>query len=171
MVPSVWQKLEQGVRHAIPAATTLFLIFLGVLVWPLPFVGAVAPMLALAGVYYWAIYRPDLFRPAIVFLLGLLNDALHFLPLGLTALVFVALYQLVFSQRRFFVRQTFFVVWFGFCVVALLAATAKWALMSILGSQMIAPLPVLIQFFLTVALFPLPAWALIRLHRAFLSQG
>lgn len=80
---------------------------MGLLVWPIPYVGAITPSFGLVAIYYWAMYRPDLMKPSLVFLLGLVADAMAFLPLGLSALVYVGAYQLSFSQRRFFVGQFF----------------------------------------------------------------
>src|ERR1700677_1114140 len=100
MFAPLLQRLDSGARLALPFAVTLLFVLLGVVAWPLPYLGEVAPPLALIAVYYWAIHRPDLFRPYMAFLVGLLNDALHYLPLGLSALVFVGMHQLVFSQRR-----------------------------------------------------------------------
>lgn len=148
------------------------MIFIGasVLVLPVPYLGGIAPMLGLVAIYYWAIYRPDLLRPFLVFLLGLFNDLLQLLPIGLSALLFLALYQLVLSQRRLFVGQAFPIVWMGFVVVALLASVAQWAVVSWVGGQGLSLQPVFLQFLLTVFLFPLPVWILILLQRAFLTQ-
>lgn len=171
MFAAFTQKFGQIIRNLLPVESAFVLLLLGVLVWPIPFVGAVSPSLVLVAVYYWAIYRPDLFRPFFVFLLGLLNDALHFLPLGLSAIVFLGVHQLAYAHRRYFVNQIFFMLWVGFALLAFLSMAAMWAVMSLYHGQVVALTPVLVQFALTVALFPLPAWILIRLQRAFLSQG
>lgn len=171
MFINVLQKLGVVFRRFLPAVSTVFFILLGVLAWPLPFAGSVAPSLGLAAIYYWAIYRPDLFRPLIVFILGFLNDMIHFLPPGLSAFVFTGAYQLAFSHRRFFVGQTFFMLWFGFALIALLSVIVNWGVLSLVNGAFVASFPVFMQFILSVAAFPLPVWVLIRIHRGFLSQG
>ncbi len=171
MLVPVLQKIGQTSRFFLPAATVLFFVLLSVLVWPLPFVGPIAPSFGLAAVYYWSIYRPDLFSPSVSFFLGLLNDAIHFLPPGLSAFIFVGVRQLAFSQRRFFIGQTFFMLWFGFALVAFLAVLVSGGVLAFLNGRFAALFPVLIQYLLTLAVFPLPAWILIRLQRNLLSQG
>ncbi|HAX90817.1 MAG TPA: rod shape-determining protein MreD [Rhodospirillaceae bacterium] len=161
----------QALCNALPLATAVLFIFAGVLVLPLPYIGGIAPMFGLVAVYYWSIYRPDLFQPIFVFALGLLNDALHMMPLGLSAAIYLCLYQLIFTQRRIFVGQMFLVIWTGFALTALLTVAVQWVALSLYRDQMLSLQPVLLQYLLTVALFPLPAWVLMRLQRAFLSQG
>lgn len=171
MFAAFTQKFGQIIRNLLPVESALVLLLLGVLIWPIPFVGAVSPSLVLVGVYYWAIYRPDLFRPLFVFLLGLLNDAVHFLPIGLSAIIFLGVHQLAYAHRRYFVNQIFFMLWVGFALLAFLSMAVMWLAMSFYHDEPMAVMPILIQLALTIALFPIPAWGLIRLQRAFLSQG
>lgn len=171
MFASFVQKFGQSLRHLLPTMTVILFILIGVLAWPMPHVGTISPSLGLLAVYYWGIYRPDLLRPVVVFVLGILNDSVHFLPLGLSAFVFVGAYQLAYAHRRYFVGQLFPMLWSGFAFVCFLAMVVYWIVRSLLVGQAVTILPVLLQFLLTSAIFPLPAWILIKLQRAFLSQG
>jgi len=171
MFALLWQRLDHLARLALPFLVTFALTLLGAVTWPLPYFGAVAPPLALIAVYYWAIHRPDLFRPGMAFIIGLLNDELQALPLGLTALVFVGMHQLVFSQRRFFAGHSFFMMWWGFALSILVALFAEWALLCLMHWQFIPFTSVFLQAALTIVIFPLPCWALIRLQRAAYSIG
>lgn len=170
MFDIVLHRLDHAARMSLPFATTLLCVLLGAAAWPIPHLGAVAPPLALIAVYYWAIHRPDLFRPGMAFLIGFLNDILHGLPLGLSALLFVAAYQLVLGQRRFFAGHSFFMMWAGFALTALGVAAAAWLLQSLMAWHLTPPMPVLVQTMLAVVFFPLPCWLLIRLQRGALSQ-
>jgi rod shape-determining protein MreD len=105
------------------------------------------------------------------FVIGLLNDALHFLPLGLSALVFVGMHQLVFSQRRFFAGHSFFMMWWGFALMIPVVLMSEWVLLSLWRWQLIPFMPVVMQALLAVVIFPLPCWLLIRLQRAALSTN
>jgi rod shape-determining protein MreD len=166
---SLGNRIDQGARQVLPAATTLLFIVMGVAAWPLPYIGPLAPSFGLMGIYYWSIHRPDLFGPFLVFLFGLLQDALQGFPLGLSAFLFVATYQIVLSQRRYFSGQVFPMLWFGFALVMLLNFLAAWVLFWIVTGVRVAFLPPLFQAAFSIIVFPLPAWALIRLQRAFLS--
>jgi rod shape-determining protein MreD len=169
MFASFWQRFDQGARLTLPFSTAVAFALLSAIAWPLPYLGTVAPPLALIAVYYWAIYRPNLFRPGMAFLIGLLNDALHMLPLGLSALLFVVAHQLVWRQRRFFAGHSFFMLWWGFALTALVVMLASWLLQMLLRWHGMPFGPVLWQTLLAIALFPLPCWVLIRLQRAILS--
>lgn len=165
------QRFDQGARRILPFGLSLLFLFGGVVTWPLPHIGAIAPSLGLAAIYYWALHRPDLLTPLGVFFLGLLNDGMNYLPFGLSAFIFVAVYQLALSQRRYFVGQVFYMLWAGFGLVAVLAMVVQWLGLSIFGDN---PVPfglVFVQTLLSVVIFPAPAWILIHIQRLFLSQG
>ena len=169
MIETIWQRLDHGGRLALPLFTTLACTLLGSIVWPLPHFGAVAPPLALMAIYYWSLHRPDLFRPSMAFAIGLLHDVINYLPLGLSALLFVAAHQIVFRERRYFVGHSFFMMWSGFVLTVCAVMLLQWLLLDIIRWQMIPPVPVLIQTLIAIALFPLPCWLLIALQRLTLT--
>lgn len=173
MFDLVWQRLDSGARLTLPFATTLLCTLLSVMTWPLPNLGPVAPPLALMALYYWTLHRPDLFRPSMAFLIGLLNDAINSLPLGMSAFLFVAAHQLVLQQRRFFTGHSFFMMWFGFVLTVLTVIFAQWVMLMLLQPhwKWIPLAPVMMQCVLAIVIFPLPCWLLIRLQRAALSSN
>ena len=77
-----------------------------------------APALPLIAVFYWTLYRPDLMPPVAAFVIGLLQDILGGLPLGVSACVLVGVHAAVNTQRRFFIGKSFAVVWLGFALVS-----------------------------------------------------
>jgi rod shape-determining protein MreD len=97
----VWQRLDQGLRLAMPAAVTLLMTLLSVIVWPLPYLGPVAPPLAFISLYYWSSHRPDLFPAGVAFAIGILNDIINGLPMGVSALLFTLAHEVILRQRRF----------------------------------------------------------------------
>ncbi len=171
MIDVVWQRLDSGARSALPFVTVLLCTFFSVVAWPLPHLGAVAPPLGLIALYYWAGHRPDLFRPSMAFIIGLLNDVLHSLPLGLSALLFVGAHQLILQQRRFFTGHSFYMTWFGFSLVIVIVMLLEWLAICLLRWQGLPFFPVLMQMMLAIVIFPLPCWLLIRLQRNVLSAG
>lgn len=168
---ALWQRINDIVQAFLPTIVAVFFALISVIRWPLPYFGPVTPSLVLVAVYYWAVHRPDLFRPGIVFLVGLFNDAINSLPLGLSALVFVAVHQLVLTQRRLFVRQSFFMLWFGFVLTMFCAMVGQWLVLSMYNWQIQPAMPVFMQSMLTIAIFPLPAWILIKIQRNFLAHN
>ena len=170
-IVALWQRINDIAKIFLPTATAVLFALMSVIPWPLPYFGPIAPSLALIAVYYWAVHRPDLFSPGVVFLVGIFNDAVNDLPFGASALIFVAAHQLVLSQRRLFVRQSFFMLWFGFALTMFCASIGQWGVISIYGWQAQPVLPVFLQCLLTIAIFPLPAWVLIRIQRTFITNS
>ena len=154
----------------VPTVATLVLAMLSVLPLRFPNYAAVAPLLALAGIFYWTIYRPDLLPPTAVFLCGFVLDLLSGAPLGVSSLVFLLARVVVLPQRRFFVDRLFPFVWGGFTLLAAGAIAFLWVLGSMLTSVMLDMRAASLQWVLTVACFPAVAYLLMRVQRAFVPS-
>ncbi|UUX49489.1 rod shape-determining protein MreD [Nisaea acidiphila] len=159
------QRMDLWARHLMPAATTLFLVLLSAVPLGIPGYAQVAPSLTLMSVFYWAVYRPDLMPPSLVFLVGLAEDLLNGYPFGLTAIVFLGVYGITGTQRPTFLSKPFFIVWGGFVVISFGAFLLGWMLMSVFTLSWIFPDTVLFRFGLTATLFPAAAWIFVRIHR------
>ena len=120
MNTGLWQKLDYVVRSSAPFALSLILVVLSVIPTHIPVYMEVAPILPLVSIYHWAIYRPNLLPVFAVFILGLLQDMLFGTPVGLYVLVFLTVYGVVYSQRRFFIGKSFIFYWLGFAAVSML---------------------------------------------------
>ncbi len=163
------QRLDYAARMAVPFILAISFTILGVVRWPIPYLGTITPLFALMIVYYWAIHRPDLFRPSMAFAIGLLNDILQQMPIGISALLLVILYQIVFNNRRFFSGHSFFMMWVGFLMTTLAYGTLIWLMLSIWEWQFYPALPLVVQMIFSIVLFPLPCWVLIKIQRVALS--
>ena len=170
MKPSLWHRLDGLARRLTLFALTLVLVVVSVVPLHIPGFARVAPLLPLIAVYHWAIYRPALLPAFAVFVIGLLQDTLTGMPIGVNALVFLGVYGVVLSQRRFFAGKSFAVVWLGFAVVAAGAALSSWILVSVYYVTLVAPRPVLFQYLMTLGVFPLLVWVFLRWQRAFLES-
>jgi rod shape-determining protein MreD len=164
----VWQRIDVIARKSTPFTITLFLIILSIVPTHLPGFARVAPMLAVMAIYHWTLYRPELLPAVALFFLGLLQDSLSGTPLGVNVLVFLTVYGVVLTQRRFFAGKSFFVTWLGFVLVAAGATLEGWLLVSAFHVTLIETTAVLYCYVLTAGTFPLLAWMLIRWQQAFL---
>lgn len=167
----LWQRLDLIARSLSPMAITLLLVVVSVLPTHIPSFGMVAPVLSLMAVYYWSIFRPDLMPSFAVFGAGLFQDILSGTPLGAFALVFLLVRVTVVSRRRFFIGNSFVVMWWGFMLVAAGSLALVWQIASLLNMTLINPSAVAFQFFLTLSLFPCLAWLFFRAQQAFLRQS
>jgi rod shape-determining protein MreD len=153
----------------VPFITVLLLILVSLMPLRIPSYAAVTPQFALMAVFHWTVYRPALLPPLLLFILGVAFDLITGAPLGLTSLVFLITRAVVLRQRRFFDGRQFAFVWFGFTLSAAGAVGLIWLAGTLLGGVFLDLRPVLLQWVLTVAFYPLVSWLLQRLQRLVLA--
>lgn len=164
------QRLDFYTRNSLPVLVTLLLVLINVIPLHVPGLSRIVPILPLMAVYQWAVYRPNLMPPLAVFFIGLTYDILSGTPLGVNALVFLAVYGVVVYQQRFFTGKSFTIVWMGFGIVALGASVLSWAIVSILSASLVEPRAAVFQYILNFGFFPLLAWVFLRCQNAFLRN-
>jgi rod shape-determining protein MreD len=170
MMQVIWHRMDVWARGLTPTALTMIAVILSMMPTHIPGFSRVAPILALVSIYHWAVYRPHLLPAIAVFYVGILQDFLVGAPIGMNALVFLTVYGLILSQRRFLVGKSFLLYWFGFALVALIAALQMWLLGSIYFLTLLDINAVLSQYLVTLGLFPVIAWLFLRWQRAFLDN-
>ena len=157
-----------AMRLFLAQGVTIIFLLLNIVSFSMPHAGDFKPFFLLMAVYYWAIYRPTMMPVAYTFALGLIMDLLAELPIGLSALILVALQTIVRHSRLFLMGQPYIMVWLGFGIVALGNAFCLWLVMS-LASFSFAPMGALLQtmvaVLLSVMLFPLATLILQGVHR------
>ena len=165
-----WQRIDLAARNVTPFVISVMLVLATVLPISAPGLNTIAPAFALMSLYHWAIYRPDLMPFSAVFVVGLLHDLLTGSPVGLFTLVFLTVYGIAVTQRRFIAGKSFLIYWLGFVMLALGAAFESWVLASIWHMTVLDPRPVVFQFLVAVGMFPLLAWMLTRWQQAVLGE-
>lgn len=170
MKSTIWVRMDTWVRHLVPISVTIFLLLLTAVPTYLPGFASVSPLLPLMGVYYWAIYRPDLLPAWAAFLVGGLYDIIAGTPLGVNALVLLLVQGVAASQRRFFLGKSFGVAWWAFGLLAAGSSGLTWILVVVLTGQVMDASPVIFEYLLTMGLFPLLTWTLARTQMAFLKD-
>jgi rod shape-determining protein MreD len=158
------RQLDARLRAVAPFALAAVAVLIDVL--PLLGLGpwGLTPFSTLCVVYFWSLYRPDLFNALAAFSTGIIYDALAGLPLGLTALMLLLVRQLVVVQQRFFLARSFPVVWCCFLLLAPAAELARWALVSLWWGRLFDLQPILLSLLLTMALYPLASLLLTQVH-------
>lgn len=167
---SLGQRIDLVTRYSMPALFAIVLVLMNMVPLHIPGIARIMPVLPLIAVYHWAVYRPALLPPSVVFAIGLLHDVLSGAPLGVNAVVYLTVYGIVVWQQRFLAGKSFLVVWLGFAIVSLVATFESWLLVSILSSTLVEPNAALFQFVLNFGFFPLIAWLFLRYQQVFLSN-
>lgn len=159
-------------RDGAPSVTLLVLILLSVLPTGMVAHLHVVPLLAIMGVYFWSIYRPEALPASLLFAFGFINDLVTGEPLlGLSALLFLAVWWGVSRQNNFFRAQNFITLWLGFAVIAALAILLQNLFSYTLLSSFISFRAALMAELINVALYPPVTALLYILWRALIRWG
>lgn len=167
---TLWHRLDTIARRILPFALTVLLALAAAVPTHVPGLAPMVPAVALISVYYWTIFRPDLMPALAVFAIGLFQDILSGMPLGVNALVLLLVYGIVLGQRRFFLGKSFLVMWWGFLLIVAGAFTLVWLALSALGTTLFDPMPAVFQAAVTLAVFPIFTRLFIRTQQALLRS-
>ena len=148
---------------------SLVLVVFSVIPTYIPDFNQVSPIVALIAIYHWAVYRPNLLSLIPVFVLGLIQDLLIGTPVGLYVLVFLSVYGIVFSQRRFFIARSFVFYWVGFAVIAAFGLLESYFLASAWHLTILDFNVIIFQYLVLLGLFPVIAWILLKWQLMFLQ--
>ena len=158
MSPTLAYQFNRFLRGSVPFAITVFLILLSVVPTGIDGFSVVTPSFVAISVFYWSIHRPYLMGAPLCFLLGVLFDFLTGTPVGLTSLLLLVVHGIALSQRRIFIGKSFALTWFGYVLVAFIAAILSWIIACLYSLAFLPLTPILLQFALSVLVFPLFAW-------------
>lgn len=167
---SLWLKAEHSLRFMAAYAVVFTFVALDIADLNTELFYSVRPDLTLIAIFYWSIYRPTLTPNWLVFLLGLIVDALNNMPLGLNALIYVLVNWIISDQRRVFVGQPFFVVMLGFAFVLAASHLMRWSFFGLLSFHWPDPMPLLVSYALGLFLFPVASIILHMVHKILPQQ-
>jgi len=171
MNENFWGRIDNGARKTVPMLTALFLVLVSYAPTHLPGYSTITPLFGLMVIYHWTLHRPDLLPSAGVFGLGLLADAMSGVSFGVNALVFLSVYGVVLSQRRFFYKKGFPVIWAAFVPITAVAALLYWLLVMVMAGRLIDPTPLAFQVAFTGTLYPLAYYGLAVVQKGLIDRG
>lgn len=158
--------LVQFVWRALPMLVTMTLLLMSCA--PLNLFGDAipAPDLALLSIYFWAMHGPSFLPPWAVFVIGAAQDLVSGTPLGFWIVLYLFVYGFTLSQRVFFKGRTGIGVWLGFALVAAINASTAWVLGMLLLERYVNPAELILQGFVSIALYPWLARLLMTVRRS-----
>lgn len=158
--------IERSARMSVPYSFMLLLFFLNVISVPYPLAAFLNAPLLLVAIYYWAVFRPTLLPPWLVFLAGLFYDVLTGMPYtGMNALFFLLCRMAVVDQRRFLIGQGFGMLWFGFCLLGIAYHLLQWGAFSAISMQWLYAKDFISSLLLGFVLFPVVYLFLFLTHK------
>ena len=168
---TIGHRLDLAARAAFPSVCTAMAMLLTQAPLGMPGQPALLAAVALGCVWFWSVFHPAAMPPPAVFLIGVLQDLLGYLPLGVGVLSLLLAHGIALRWRRFLGQQGFALNWLAFAPVALGAAVLCWVLVGLLRLTLMPPGLALFQAALTAALYPVLAIPLARAHRSILRSG
>jgi rod shape-determining protein MreD len=158
------RRMDMAARRSFPAGTTVLAMLLTEMPFGIAGQSALLPAVTLSSVWFWSVFRPASMPPPAVFVIGLVQDLLGYLPLGTSVLTLLVLHGIALRGRRFLAQQGFALVWGVFILIALAAAAFTWLVVVLLAMRLIPFAPVLFQAAVSAALYPALAIPLAAAH-------
>lgn len=161
--------VEASVERNWLSWTPTFMAIGGVLLLllPLRLFGDVipTPIIPLAVVFFWSLYEPDFIPYPVVFLIGLFQDFISGGTVGVWASVYLFSQWIILQQRKYFLGRPQHVVWLGFAVTVAMTSVLLWVEYSLLARAFLPYSSSLLQWLVTVAVYPALSLAFSFLHR------
>lgn len=148
-----WNRLDIYFRLQSPKITAILVLLSTVVPLHIPGMAQFLPFFVIMMVYYWTIYRSDLFPAWFVFVLGLVQDALYGTPLGVHSFLNLSVWLVITKNRQFFSKESLQDVWFKFFLVSLMVAVLNWGIFCFLQNTLLIPTNAILQWLLSAVLY------------------
>lgn len=158
-------RLDRWAYALAPAFVILVLMLASLIPLRLPFLPSVATLLPLMAVFHFSLHRPTAVPPPALLLFGLLFDLLQYgpgAPLGVSALQFLLIWRVVSASRKYLLEVSFAFIWLLYALIVGAAMVLAWLLTSLLSVSLIDPWPALLQYVVSLFLYPILGWLLGR---------
>ena len=148
------QNLFRFTKNSLPGFSLFIFIFISMLPLGLnPF--KISLSIAIIPIFYWSIYRPDLFPIFFVFVAGILYDLISGGPLGQWALIFLILRVVMETQRKVLIGKKFNVEWLAFVLVVPIVFFIICIIGIIIYGNIINFFDLFFQIIFTMTIYPL----------------
>jgi rod shape-determining protein MreD len=158
-------RLDRWAYALAPAFVILVLMLASLVPMRLPFLPSVATLLPLMAVFHFSLHRPTAVPPPALLLFGLLFDLLQYgpgAPLGVSALQFLLVWRVVSASRKYLLEVSFAFIWLLYALIVGAAMVLAWLLTSLFAVSLIDPWPALLQYVVSLFLYPILGWLLGR---------
>ncbi len=164
-MPALSEQMDITLRFCAVYFLMFILLMFNMVFFHTPLSTSIDVPLIIMVIYYWAIYRPMLIPPILVFIIGLCLDLVSGFPVGISAFIFLIVRQIISDQRLFLTGQPFMVIWLGFILLSVAVAIVQWCLFGLIYLQWTPVKPVFLTAVAGALLFPVIAVILNLSHR------
>ncbi|MSO71826.1 MAG: hypothetical protein EXQ88_07460 [Alphaproteobacteria bacterium] len=148
------QQLDRALKRQGPFLVVLLMILYAALPTGAALYTAMLPALPMIVLFAFIVERPSFMPRTTVFAAGLFHDLLLGTPLGLSALLFLALREVSMSQQQPHFDQSLWLQWLGYALAAIAFGVFNLAFMSVWRGAVLNPTMPLLYAVAGIALYP-----------------
>ena len=148
------ENIRVSLQHSLPFLLSLLYILINYAPSRLWLLNDIRPAVGVICVFYWMLYRPDLFNMVVVFVLGFISDILSSAPMGTDIISFLAIYVVISNLSSLFNNKPFTFIWLGFGIVFIGVAFLKWLISSIYYAHFLPLSTLFFTLLFTIACYP-----------------
>jgi len=163
-------RLRLYLLSAVPGLLTAMLIVLGASNFQLSGISEFIPSFAVMAIFFWAIYVPKFMPQWFCLLLGIFQDAINGTVLGQSAVINLILWGIIYSQRRFLIKESFPVLYGIFIITSLAASGLQWLIFCLVTAKIFFSISILIQWFFTATFYPVIHLIFSRIYLAMVKN-
>lgn len=155
MEESFSEIIENFFKKLLPLLSAIILMLLAYIPVHLPLSPFLRPDIGVICVFFWSLYRQDLFNVFSAFFLGVIADSMSAVPLGLNIFIYLFIFVVCSIFGRYINMKPFIINWIGFASISAMAIGLKWLLASVYYSQFLPVTETIAGYAATVFLYPL----------------
>jgi len=152
--------LDRWGRAALPGVVLLFFVLLTLAPLRAPYLSDALPLLPALAVYQYSLTSPERMPGLLLLVTGVLLDLLlggPGAPVGVSALGFIVMRELVVANRRYLSAVAFLFQWMGFALLIALFVLLVWAFTALFTWTPLPLSPAVQQYAVVLVLYPLLA--------------
>ena len=171
MIEDDWQdEAVSWFQRILPPLSAIIFVMLSYVPIYFSLLNNIRPDLGLIAIYFWMMYRPDLFDLKSVAAMGIVDGIMSSSIFGLGLFTYLVMYLLMTNLRKYFSGRSFIVIWYGFMAFSLAAVLAKWLIASIYHAHFLPVSPLLFSYLTGAAVYPLVSTIFAGLQKCFLQD-
>lgn len=124
----------------------------------------IKPYFLLMAIFFWAIRRPTIISPVLLFGYGLLQDIFFDYPLGLHSALYLIFFYIIRKQRLYLMSQTYLVYLMFFGLLCFIYGVLEWCFFSAVYLKFFEIQALVFSFIFTVLIYPIINWAFTLLN-------
>lgn len=171
MIDEDWQEeAVSWLQRILPPVSAIIFVMFSYLPIYIKLFNNIRPDLGLVAIYFWMMYRPDLFDLKSVAVMGLIDGVMSSSMFGLGLFTYLVMYLLMSNLRKYFNGRSFIVIWYGFMAMSLAAMLLKWLIASIYYAHFLPISIVIFSYLIGAAIYPLLSMVFAFMQSCFLQD-